>query len=91
MKKKGEGLTDENKQIMDFLEEERKTREEEIRQEERQIKHSSPIVGYTKRMPNIIHGNAKPKRKTLEETWREEDLAKREWEENEAEQKRRKR
>ena len=46
------------------------------------------IVGYTKRMPNIIHGNREPKPKSLEEIWREEDLAKKEYEEAEAERKR---
>lgn len=80
-KKKGEGLTSEDNVIMDFLEEERKTREEQIRQEERQTKHPSPIVAYEKKPPNIIHGNKEPEPKSLEEVWKEEDHAKREREE----------
>lgn len=35
------------------------------------------IVGYTKKMPNILAPTKPKKEKTLEEVWKEEDLAKR--------------
>ena len=93
-KKKGEGLTahyTEDGQIFGFLEAERKRREEEIRQEERQIKHPPPIVGYTKKMPNIFAPNPEKPKKTLKEIQKEEDREREEWLEDEAERKRRQR
>ena len=92
-KRKGEGLTglpivdDEDAKIFEFLEREKKARQAESRQ----IEHPSPIVARTKKMPNIFAPNPKPKKKTLAEIHAEEDQAKREWEEDEAERKRQQR
>ena len=85
-----EGITEvylSDDETLTFLRKERKRREAEVRAraEEKATTPTrtmgEPIVAYEKGMPNIIHGNKKPKKKTLQEVWDEEDQAKREREE----------
>ena len=90
MKKKGEGLTgnyrvEEDEQIFEFLERERKKRKENERRQK--TLQNTVIVGRTKPMPSVFHKTLKPK-KTLAEIWEAEDQERREWSEDEADRKR---